>query len=210
MLFSGYHADGTFFAGGADESCGQGASQDQDGENALIMYSLGESSNVPAEIMEERWPVLMEKYELWQDSAGAGKFRGGLGVRKQWKALADLKLIGTIEQTKSPAWGVDGGKEALPNDMFISSGLPHERRIGKVSGWVLPAGERLLIQTGGGGGWGDPLDRDPSLVLKDVIGGYVSLESSLRDYGVVITGSESSYALDAAATDATRRKRKTA
>src|SRR5690606_38597412 len=108
VLFSGYHPDGTFFAGGADESCGQGASQDQDGENALIMYSLGESSNVPAEIMEERWPVIMEKYELWQDSAGPGKFRGGLGVRKQWKALADLKLIGTIEQTKSPAWGVEG------------------------------------------------------------------------------------------------------
>lgn len=210
VLFSGHHADGTYFAGGADESCGQGASRDQDGENALIMYSLGESSNVPAEIMEERWPVIMEKYELWQDSAGAGRFRGGLGVRKQWKALADLKLIGTIEQTKSPAWGVDGGNEALPNDMFISAGLPHERRIGKVSGWVLPAGERLLIQTGGGGGWGSPLDRDPSLVLRDVIGGYVSLESSLRDYGVVITGSEGSYALDASATEATRRKRRTA
>jgi len=211
ILFSGYRPeDGSFFAGGADESCGQGASQDQDGENALILYSLGESSNVPVEIMEERWPVLVEKYELWQDSGGPGRFRGGLGVRKRWKALADLKLINTIEQTKAPAWGVYGGMgSAASNAVILSPDTPQEQPIGKTSDRVLPAGDRLAIHTGGGGGWGDPLEREPARVLADVRGGYVSLESAKRDYGVVIRQADGQYVVDEAGTAklrGTRRK----
>jgi N-methylhydantoinase B len=210
MMFSGIDpVDGSFFAGGEDECCGQGAARDQDGENALILFALGESRNVPVEIFEERWPILTEKYELRPDSGGAGKWRGGMGVIKQWKALTDLKLIGTIEQTKAPAWGVEGGKSGATNKMTISVGLPHERPMGKVSGWVLPAGERLLFEMGGGGGWGDPLDRDPSRVLNDVVGGYVSTASAQRDYGVVIRVKDDAYAVDEKATRAVREKRRT-
>jgi N-methylhydantoinase B len=209
MMFSGIDpVDGSFFVGGEDECCGQGAAQDQDGENALILFALGESRNVPVEIFEERWPVLTEKYELRPDSGGAGKWRGGLGVVKQWKALTDLKLIGTIEQTKSPAWGVEGGRGGKTNQMTISVGLPHERPMGKVSGWILPAGERLLFRMGGGGGWGDPLDRDPSRVLNDVLGGYVSIESAERDYGVTICKNDEAYGVDEKATRALREKRR--
>ena len=209
IMFSGIDPrDGSFFAGGEDECCGQGAGRDQDGENALILFVLGESSNVPVEICEERWPVLMEKYELRPDSGGAGKWRGGVGVIKQLKALTDLKLIGTIEQTKAPAWGVDGGQSGKTNKMTISVGLPHERPMGKVSGWVLPAGERLLFEMGGGGGWGDPLDRDPGRVLNDVLGGYVSAESAEREYGVVIRQSDNSYSVDEMATRGLREKRR--
>jgi N-methylhydantoinase B len=211
VMFSGIDpVDGSFFAGGEDECCGQGAGKDQDGENALILFVLGESSNVPVEISEERWPVLTEKYELRQDSGGAGKWRGGVGVVKQWKALTDLKLIGTIEQTKAPAWGVDGGKSGKTNKMTISLGLPHERPMGKASGWILPAGERLLFEMGGGGGWGDPLDRDANRVLNDVIGGYVSTESAEREYGVVIRRDENSYWVDQKATRDLREKLRTA
>jgi N-methylhydantoinase B len=209
MMFSGTDpVDGGFFAGGEDECCGQGAARDQDGENALILFALGESRNVPVEIFEERWPILTEKYELRPDSGGAGKWRGGLGVIKQWKALTDLKLIGTIEQTKSPAWGVEGGLSGETNKMTISVGLPHERPMGKVSGWVLPAGERLLFEMGGGGGWGDPLDRDPSRVLNDVVGGYVSVASAERDYGVVIRINDDAYEVDEKATRGLREKRR--
>jgi N-methylhydantoinase B len=163
---------------------------------------------VPVEIFEERWPVLTEKYELRPDSGGAGKWRGGLGVVKQWKALTELKLIGTIEQTKSPAWGVEGGRGGKTNQMTISVGLPHERPMGKVSGWILPAGERLLFKMGGGGGWGDPLDRDPSRVLNDVRGGYVSIASAERDYGVMIRKNDEAYGVDEKATRALREKRR--
>jgi len=133
-----------------------------------------------------------------------------VGVVKQWKALADLKLIGTIEQTKAPAWGVDGGRSGKTNKMTISVGLPHERPMGKASGWVLPAGERLLFEMGGGGGWGDPLDRDPDRVLNDVIGGYVSIESAERDYAVVIRQNDNSYSVDEKATRGLREKRRMA
>ncbi|MFZ1101098.1 MAG: hydantoinase B/oxoprolinase family protein [Steroidobacteraceae bacterium] len=209
VMFSGVDpVDGSFFAGGEDECCGQGAGMDQDGENALILFVLGESSNVPIEICEERWPILTEKYELRPDSGGAGKWRGGVGVVKQWKALTDLKLIGTIEQTKAPAWGVDGGQSGKTNSMTISVGLPHERPMGKASGWSLPAGERLLFEMGGGGGWGDPLDRDPARVLNDVVGGYVSKESAEREYAVVVRQSETSYSVDDKATRALRQKRR--
>jgi len=209
MMFSGIDpVDGSFFVGGEDECCGQGAARDQDGESALILFALGESRNVPVEIFEERWPVLTEKYELRPDSGGAGKWRGGLGVVKQWKALTELKLIGTIEQTKSPAWGVEGGRGGKTNQMTISVGLPHERPMGKVSGWILPAGERLLFKMGGGGGWGDPLDRDPSRVLNDVRGGYVSIASAERDYGVMIRKNDEAYGVDEKATRALREKRR--
>jgi N-methylhydantoinase B len=209
VMFSGIDpVDGGFFAGGEDECCGQGAGMDQDGENALILFVLGESSNVPVEICEERWPILTEKYQLRPDSGGAGKWRGGLGVVKQWQALTDLKLIGTIEQTKAPAWGVDGGQSGKTNSMTISVGLPHQRPMGKASGWALPAGERLLFEMGGGGGWGDPLDRDPAHVLKDVVGGYVSKESAEREYAVVVRQSEACYSLDEKATHALRQKRR--
>ena len=92
--------------------------------------------------------------------------------------------------------------------MTISVGLPHERPMGKVSGWVLPAGERLLFEMGGGGGWGDPLDRDPSRVLNDVVGGYVSKASAERDYAVVIRINDDTYEVDEKATRALREKRR--
>ena len=211
VMFSGIDpVDGSFFAGGADECCGQGAGSDRDGENALILFVLGESSNIPIEISEERWPILTEKYELRADSGGPGKWRGGVGVVKQWKALTDLKLIGTIEQTKTPAWGVHGGRSGMGNKMTISVGLPRERPMGKVSGWVLPAGERLLFEMGGGGGWGHPLERAPAHVLNDVVGGYVSIESAKREYAVVIRQLDNSYSIDEKATRGLRETRRAA
>lgn len=209
LLFSGLSPeDGSFFAGGADECVGQGASIDEDGENAVVNYALGESRNVPAEILEERYPILVEKYELWTDSGGAGKFRGGLGVRRRWRILSDISLISVVEQTKFGSWGVDGGQGGTANGVILDAGTEHARRIGKISGRRLGAGERLDIEMGGGGGWGDPFERDPQAVLADVIRGYVSPESALCDYGVVVQREDPyGYRVDADATAKTRGHR---
>jgi len=122
----------------------------------------------------------------------------------------DHKLINTIEQTKAPAWGVYGGMgSAASNAVILSPDTPQEQPIGKTSDRVLPAGDRLAIHTGGGGGWGDPLEREPARVLADVRGGYVSLESAKRDYGVVIRQADGQYVVDEAGTAklrGTRRK----
>lgn len=187
ILFSGHRADGSYFAGGVDECIGQGASIDADGENAIAVYMLGESRNTPAEIVEERWPVLVEYYQLREDSGGAGRFRGGLGVQRMWKILDDLSLIAVIEQTKAPGWGVADGKSSLPNRLTTAWDTDQARDLSKISGHPLRSGERLYLQTGGGGGWGDPFERPANDVLADVVGGYVSPERAEADYGVVVS-----------------------
>ncbi len=205
ILFSGMDPEGKFFAGGVDESCGQGAAIDQDGENAVISFALGESRNTPVEIVEERFPVLVEKYELWQDSAGAGRFRGGLGVRRRWKILSDLSLISVVEQCKAPAWGVDGGLNAsTSNALVLELGTPQEREVGKISGYKLASGTRIEMRTGGGGGWGDPQTRDVIAVLADVNSEYISPESALREYGVVVMQDGPRYRIDEKQTATTR------
>lgn len=187
VLFSGVDpVDGTFFASGADEACGGGASIDRDGENALIDMWWGESQNVPVEVIEERYPVRVTKYELRQDSGGPGKFRGGLGVEKHWKALADLNIVSVVERTKDAPFGLFGGGQGKPNIAILHPGTPEEKRIGKVVSYKMAAGEEWHMITGGAGGWGNRYERDPRAVLNDVVKGYVSLESAKLDYGVAI------------------------
>ena len=198
MLTSGFHpADGAYFAGGSDEASGQGASMDQDGENALISYALGEFRNVPVEILEERYPLLVERYELLPDSGGPGRFRGGLGVRKIWKALGEQNIITVLDQTAQPAWGVDGGFGTSVNRLILNQGSSPQRDIGKASGITITTGDSLDLRTAGGGGWGDPKDRDVRSVLDDVIAGYVSIESAESDYAVAVRDDGSRrYAVD--------------
>jgi N-methylhydantoinase B len=201
LLFSGRTPDGTFFAGGCDECCGQGASIDADGESALIDMMLGECRNIPVEILEERFPFLTESYSLWQDSGGPGRNRGGLGVRRRVKVLSEISLISVFDQTKAAGEGVDGGRPGKTNILKISPETSNERRIGKVTGYKVRKGEVMEIEMGGGAGWGDPLERDPRSVLTDVAEGYVSIDSAARDYGVAVTlNGQRQYQIDEVAT----------
>lgn len=196
--------DGSFRAGGFDECVGQGASIDADGENAVVNFTLGESQNVPVEIAEERYPLRVERYELWEDSAGAGRYRGGLGVRKFWYPLLEMRLIATIDQTKFPAWGIDGGADGAANALALKAGSADESRRGKVSGFILAPGDRVELCMGGGGGWGNPFERDPQRVLDDAIGGYVTTQAAEKLYGVVLEGRGGQLAIDSARTAALR------
>jgi N-methylhydantoinase B len=208
ILFSGIHPDdGVFFASGADECCGQGAFIDSDGENALVLFSLGESHNVPVEVVEERYPVLVEKYELRKDSGGPGKFRGGLGVEKYWRAETDLNIVWIVEQTKFPAWGLFDGKEGMPNIGIFNPGTKKEKRVGKVVGYKLLKGEKWHLLSGGGGGWGNPYERDKDKVLEDVIRGYVGIKSAKQNYGVVIQKKGDEYSIDEKETSKLRKNK---
>lgn len=208
LLFSWKdRATGAFVAGGWDESVGQGASWDADGESALVHYSLGESRNVPIEVAEQRYPIHVECYELWNDSAGPGRFRGGLGVRKFWRALEELRLIAVIEQTHFPAWGLEGGGGANANRLVLKAGSPAACTKGKVSGYSILPGERVELYMGGGGGWGDPFERDPEKVLRDVVGSYVSRAAAERDYGVALGERAGRLQVDSEATARLRARR---
>ena len=179
---------------------GQGASFDRDGGDALIIFMMSGSEAIPIEIFEEKGPVLVERWALRNDSGGPGKFRGGLGVERQIQALADCQVGGIVEQTKFPAWGLYGGKSGLPNVGIIWPDTEKERRYGKISRVPFKKGERHLILTGGGGGWGNPLERDMYSVLDDVVKEYVSVESARNDYGVVITQKNNEFYIDESAT----------
>jgi N-methylhydantoinase B len=177
---------------------GQGADYSSDGDSYVMFHSAGASQNIPSEILESTFPLFVEKVELICDSGGAGKHRGGPGSRLQLRLLAPATFYSFIEKGKTPHWGSDGGKDGLRNYALVQSQEKGEFEVLKTSGVPLAEGDRVTVNAGGGGGYGNPLERDIEEVRRDVINGYVSAESARRDYGVVVD--PLTFEVDAAAT----------
>ncbi len=171
-----------------------------------VIHIVPDSKNLPAEFAETRFPLRVEKLGLAQDSGGAGKRRGGLGYDKQVRVLQDCYFISTADRTILSCYGVRGGKAGAPYSTTINPGTPSKRALpGLVDDLPLQRGDLVRIRTTGGGGWGDPLEREPEMVRLDVIRGLVSRDAALRDYGVALQGNdEASLQVDVAAT--TRRR----
>ena len=127
-----------------------------------------------------------EKSELIQDSGGAGKYLGGPGARLHLRLLVSATYYSFLEKGKSPHWGVDGGKPGLRNYILIKSKELGEFEILKHPGVPLAENDMVIVTAGGGGGYGDPLERAIETVHTDVIRGYISTEFARREYGVVI------------------------
>ena len=146
------------------------------------------NENYPGEFMEMEYPLRLERYAISTDSGGPGKYRGGCGVVRDVRLLADEGTFGLrVENNLFPAWGVAGGMGGGVSRVVMNPGTPDEREIRAFSDdnhWK--CGDLVRICTAGGGGWGDPLERDAERVLDDVKDGFVSLESALSSYGVVI------------------------
>jgi N-methylhydantoinase B len=136
----------------------------------------GDVKNTPIELQELYYPVLYEDHALRPDSGGAGKFRGGLGVEVKVKALHDLYVTRNTDRIECPPWGLLGGREALTNRTMIQRNGQEEKLPGKFSHLLVRAGESVTFLTAGGGGYGDPSERDPNAVKRDVALGYVSQE----------------------------------
>jgi N-methylhydantoinase B len=143
---------------------------------------------------------------LRTDSGGAGKRRGGLGYEKHYRALVDCRTIVTADRVRLGCYGVNGGKAGLPFCVTVDvEGAPRELG-GLVDGEPVLAGQVVRVLTTGGGGWGDPLEREPELVQADVIEGKVSLAAARDDYGVVLApqAGADTLTIDSAATAALR------
>ncbi len=197
MRYGWYPGTRRFWLEASIEGCGQGASQSSDGGNALIVMSEACSRNLPCEVEETRAPVITERYELQQDSGGAGKFRGGLGIRRDWRCLGPANMISVIERSFAPHWGINGGKPGSRNYSIVATknaGIEKHAvakteegyEILKAPSAPIYAGDLISLRLGGGGGWGDPHEREVNSVRNDVLQGYVSLKSAQEDYGVVI------------------------
>jgi len=191
---------------------GWGALNDADGQNATFCINDGDTHNTPVEAGEGKGPLFIAYRRLRQDSGGPGKFRGGLGVAQEVRLLSPGSVLSAMERTLCAPWGLHGGKNALANRFSIvrKDGSIERLATGKTIGHVtLDAGDGFLVEVGGGGGVGNPLERDPKRVLADVGSGYVSLEAARRDYGVVIYPSGRRFEIDETATRELRRARET-
>lgn len=193
---------------------GQGASRDQDGVHATRV-NVGNTGNTPVESIELNYPVLTLEYSVADDSGGPGRRRGGLTIRRRFRLLDDATAIVTCERGRVPPYGLFGGQPGRPARIVLNPGTPEERVLPtKTPPIDLPAGTLVDYRPAGGGGYGDPLEREPERVLDDVLDGYVSVESAREDYGVVLhptpdhdlTGG---YVIDEAATRALRARRRT-
>ena len=185
---------------------GSGARPFADGTDAVDM--VPNSKNLPAEFIEQRFPVTVERVGLDADSAGAGLFRGGFGYLKDLRVLVDGHFMSTAERTGFGPWGVNGGKAGRPGGLTINPGTAEERRVRfRHEATPVRAGDIVRIVTSGGGGFGDPLERDVDAVRLDVLRRLVSVRSAADDYGVIvrpIEGEVLEYAVDATATTALR------
>jgi N-methylhydantoinase B len=168
---------------------GSGGRYYADGEDTI--HVVPDSRNIPAEFAEARWPFIVERLGLAVDSGGPGEHRGGLGYDKHIRMLRDAHYMSIADRSILSCWGVNGGRAGRPFRVTIDPGGPRERDMdGLIDAEPVRAGEVIRIRTTGGGGWGDPLDRDPAAVAADVRDGKVSVDAARDDYGVVLIGDE--------------------
>jgi N-methylhydantoinase B len=147
----------------------------------------GDTRIIPLELQETLMPFRIEEFALREDSAGAGKFRGGLGFRKRYRILAPCKFGSNLDRTKFPPWGVQGGKQAVPGRFtIVKAATGEERAAEKENAYPLEPGDIVCVETGGGGGYGPPSERALELVQRDLDAGYVTAAAAERDYGVKV------------------------
>ncbi len=184
---------------------GSGGRYYADGEDTI--HVVPDSRNLPAEFTEARFPLVVERLGLAVDSGGPGKFRGGLGYEKVIRMREDGYFMSIADRSILSCWGVNGGQAGQPFGVTVDPAGPGERQVDALAdAEFVPAGTLIRIRTTGGGGWGDPLERDPNLVARDVRWGKVSRHRAAADYGVVITGPADDPVADGPATGSLRTR----
>jgi N-methylhydantoinase B len=188
---------------------GWGGRPFQDGPSASGSVCQGDVRNQPIESIELKTPVVVEDRSLLPDSGGAGKYRGGFGTSVTVRCLAEGRWnLFKPRRQGCPAWGLWGGKPGFAGENFIKTPQDIDWRSQDLAQHYVPAGTVVIQHTAGAGGWGDPLERDPALVVRDVLDELVTPEAALRDYGVVLTADHTQ--VDASATEIERARRRQA
>lgn len=189
---------------------GWGAKHNSDGMNATIAMNDGDTHNGPSEQVEAKYPLLVERYCLRPDSGGAGKFRGGLGTEQVMQAINQINFSSQMDRVKCKPWGLFEGLSGFGNSVAIHRGGASEETLfpnGKAFNQVLKPGDAYILRSGGGGGYGSPLERDITSVERDVRCGYVTREQAETNYGAVF---KADGPIDAAATVKRRAEMKKA
>jgi len=182
---------------------GWGGRVDDDGASGLVSIVDGETYVIPVEVAETRYPILVEQYSL-NPKAGAGQFKGGHGLIRDYRVLnSSAELTTIVSRHDFPPWGLNGGRDGTPNCVEVYA--DGEKVTGSTfARHPLKKGDLVRLITGSGGGYGDPLKRDPVRVFEDVKDGYVSVEEAREEYGVVVD--EEKMELDSKATEELRAR----
>ncbi|OLC38925.1 MAG: hydantoinase [Candidatus Rokubacteria bacterium 13_1_40CM_4_69_5] len=193
--FHGLDAEGRFYLMREVLGGGSGGRPWADGSDTI--HIVPDSKNLPVEFTETRFPLRVERLALAPDSGGPGLRRGGLGYLKEVRVLTDGAFLCVADRSILSCWGLKGGRAGAPFRVTVDPGGPNERALpGLVDDEPVPAGTLVRIETTGGGGWGDPLEREPELVTLDVLQGKVTARAAREEYGVVLVPGEDGEPLD--------------
>jgi N-methylhydantoinase B len=187
-----------------NDAVGYGGHAEGDGADGIMHLSEPGCRNNPVEVLETKAPLLIESYGYRPDTAGPGKNRGGVGVQRTYQFLEPSSAIVINYKTKTQPWSIGEGVAGTSNSVLLRPGTDQEETVG-VSYNHFQAGERMVNLTGGGGGWGNPFQREPAKVATDVEQGLVSVAKAASDYGVVLDAT--SFEIDEAATRQLRQQR---
>jgi len=188
-VIAGLHPDtGNLFILVEPSAGGWGAGASKDGENGMFCVGDGETYNVPVEVCEQRYGVLVDQYAYDITEGGAGKFRGGRGMVRDYRILADsAQHTGTFGRFKFLPWGMAGGGPGSRNYMQIIYADGREPLVvGKIARLPVKKGDVVRLVTGSGGGYGDPFERPVEKVVEDVRDGYITPQMAREQYGVVV------------------------
>jgi len=209
IRYTGFHgadARGEFYLMREVLGGGSGGRYYADGSDTI--HVVPDSKNLPVEFTETRFPLLVERLALATDSGGPGERRGGLGYLKEFRMLRDACFLSVADRSILGCWGLKGGKAGAPFRVTVDPGGPNERVLpGLVDDEPIPAGTLVRVETTGGGGWGDPLAREPDFVGWDVLQGKISERAARDAYGVVVRSIDgASFEIDATATASLRAR----
>jgi N-methylhydantoinase B len=169
-----------------------------------VCINDGDTHNSPSEQSEVKFPLVVERYALIADSAGAGRYRGGLGLERVVRARVPMTFNSHVERAHCKPWGLEGGGEATGNEVAIrvAGNWKTDFPNAKVLVAYLEPGDAFRMRSGGGGGYGSPLERPVEDVAADAKQGYISLAAAKDAYGVVLD--PETFAADLQATERLR------
>lgn len=188
---------------------GWGGTGYHDGFSPLKTISHGDTQDIPVEVQEALFPLRVESYTFRQDSGGPGRFRGGLATERRYQVLHPSQLMANFDRQRCPPWGLFGGTHGTSGGVEVRSAPDEEPLwLTKATDQPLARGAAVTLRSGGGGGYGDPWERDVRLVERDVRYGYVSVEQARQHYGCIVD--PATLALDEAASAQLRAGRRLA
>ena len=195
--------DKLFIVNGGLIGGGWGATSQGDGSHVTICINDGDTHNSPLEQLEAKYPMIVERYALREDSGGAGRYQGGLGAEYVCRAVGEFMFNAGVERVHCRPWGLFDGHPGAGNEVGVRLGGDPEIRFpsGKVYGRQLKPGDAYILRSGGGGGYGSPLDRPIEPIQKDLREGYISRSRAEACYGVAFNADGT---IDVAATQEKR------